>query len=145
VTIDSAALLSELKADPKQLGYRAAGSPATIAALLNTVGLSGETCANTAVSMDEVMIVLDLDEWDALIQSRRDFLIRVSYLASIDLSNAAVMAQLNKIFPSTTKTAQALNTMVTRPCTRAEALFGGGTVVTADDVVSACALNGGIL
>lgn len=144
MTIDHAALLSELKTDAHHLGY-AGRSTEQVAALLNTPGLSGETCPNTAASMADVMIAIDLAEWSALTQPVRDYLIRVSYFPSIDLTNPYVEAKIMGIFPAQGNTAKALAALATRSCSRAEALFGGGTLASVDDVVSAAALNGGNL
>jgi hypothetical protein len=145
VSITPAALLAELQADPKHLGYRAAGSPAAIAALLNTVGLSGETCANTEASIEGIMLAINMPEWRQLPQADRDYLIRVSYLPGVNLADPYVQAQMAAIFPAGGKTLANLNTMVTRPCTRVEALFAPGDKATVDDVVAAIALAGGIL
>ena len=144
MTVNAAALLNELKTDPKQLHY--AGQPtAQLLALLNTPGLSGETCPNAAVDMADVMIVIDLAEWSALTQPIRDYLIRVSYFPTIDLTNPVVQGKIASIFPAQGNTAKGLAALETRPCSRAEALFAPGDAVTANDLTSAAALNGGTL
>ncbi len=144
MSIDPAALLTELQIDPKGLGYRSQTTDG-IVALLNTVGLSHETCANTAATMPEVLMAVDLGEWGKLTQPQRDYLTVVAQLPSVDLTNPAVEAKVGAIFPANGPTQQALNTLKTRPCSRAEALWGPGTTATAADVITAVALNGGVI
>jgi hypothetical protein len=142
--IDAAALLAELKADTKHLGY-AGQQVAPLLALLNTRGLSGETCPNTDAPITEVMLAIDMVEWRALPQADRDYLIRVSYLDGVNLADPYVQRQMAAIFPAGGKTLTNLATLEARPCSRAEALFGGGVQVSVNDLNSAAALNGGTL
>lgn len=142
MTVDAAVLLNELQQDPKGLHY-AGQPPDGMAALLNTVGLSGETCANTKATMANILIAVDLTELRALDQRTWEYLQLVAQQPTVDLTLDPVWGKVAEIFPAGGPSVQALATLKLRACSRAEALFGPGATVTADDVVSAAALAGG--
>jgi hypothetical protein len=144
MTLDPQTLLTELKTDPKQLHY-AGKTDAAIAELLNQIGLSGETCPNTAATIGELLIALDTGEWSALSQPVRDYLTVVAQQPSIDLSNANVVARIAALFPANGPTRTALAGLMTRPCSRTEAVFGPNRIALPLDVTLAKALNGGVL
>jgi len=143
MTLSAAALLSELLTDPKSLHYSGTSVEA-IVNLLNTPGLSNETCPNSAVSMADVLIAVDIGELKALDQRTWEYLQIVAQQPTVDLTNPYVIGKLEQIFPAEGVTVASVNTLRTRPCSRYEALSGAGAVATAVDVTAAIATNGGI-
>ena len=144
MTLSPEALMSELLNDPHHIGYAGQGV-AVLVALLNTSGLSDETCAAEAVGIDDILIAVDPTEWDLLTDTRRQLLVTIaSVVKTFDFSLPVVQARFSQYFPANGATVTALKTLEMRPCSRYEALSGAGAVATAVDVTAAIATNGGI-
>jgi len=145
-----AVLKTELDTDPMTLGYAGTSHPEA-AALLNTVGLSGETIPNASVPIHAVRDVIGsqkdgatfagIAEWEALSQGKRDLIMLIfsNGDTSIDITNTDVVNQILGVFTvgDAPVTRAALIALGTRSATRAEILFGANINVTAADVAEA--------
>lgn len=130
-------LKDELDNDPKMLGYAGKSDP-ECAALLNEIGLSGETIGNTALSARAVRDEIIADEFAAISQGKRDLIILIlgNGDLQLDITNEKLVAQFMSTFTvaAAPDTRAALTALETRPCSRAEALFDANVSVTYLDV-----------
>lgn len=125
--VDLAALRVELQGDPQHLGY--AGGDNEVAAKLNA--------PSTAIAIDrgvidgrEVVSATTPAEFLALSGSQQNlYLALTGASGGVDSANALVRQAFSTIFGSTTATRAALVALLTRPGSRAEKLWGAGTIV----------------
>lgn len=127
------ALATELAAtaenrDPKGVWI----SDRDVAAALNA---KTQTIVRTRVPVQEVLASIDLAEWEALPDARRQFLVLVlSSDKPLDFTAPHFAAAVDACFPRDTATGTALAMVSSKAGSRAEALLGDGAVVTAADV-----------
>lgn len=131
----------ELTTDPMFLGYAGKTDP-EMAELINTMGLSDETIGNTDVLSSEIRNALDLNEYDALPASRREFVWNVLGDPDrvIDITIVELRDQMLDTFPLVgfPNTRAALQELATRTATRAEALFDeAGASISFQDIAEA--------
>lgn len=134
----SAQILTEINTDPKALGYATlrtqSNGPEALAAKMNEVAASAETLTITWLATEEALAVLVGTEVTALAQANRDLLTVVTSQSRIKTGSATMRATLGGIFASGTTSRTNLVALATRSASRAEALWGEGTVVTAQAV-----------
>lgn len=137
------ALKTEIQTDPKALGY-AGKDISTQANLINTVGLSHETVAEHSASGLSLLASLSLPELaanppNALTQWLLSMVAAVTAAQPVDPAVAPFTTLRDALFPAATypTTHAALVALGTRPCARAEALFGAGAVVDSHDITLA--------
>lgn len=138
-------LSTELQNDPQSLGYAAlvtAGSDGGIATLLNTVG-SAQVPANP-VSKDQFLLALApiylvLPTLSTTIQQKWDRILEVIEASLIiEVGSANVQALLDAAVTDSVLTFdQRSQFPATRNGTRAEVLFGPGTIIDPNDVAHA--------
>lgn len=144
MTIVLATLKNELLTDPKGYGYAAVANADTLADMLNLVRATEQVPQSSLKSSDIFQAIVPT-EWSAMVTTLAKFqylqiLVEVgSGTGRIDLSNGNVKAALDLIFPSGSSplTNAALHALYLRNGSRAETLFGVGTVVTGADVSAA--------
>lgn len=141
MAVDTAALLTELNTDPKGLGLAAATDGAA-AALLNVSAASNAiTIATTDAAT--IMACVVLTDYVALSADQRAYFELVIAANTIRLLDPSTGAQtrttttLATLFPANTATGVTLRQILSRNASRAEFLFGAGTVVTQWDVAHA--------
>ncbi len=138
MTINYSQLKTEIQTDPAALGYApfiASGSDNAIADLLNAVGAF--SINRTRIPAVEVVNAIVPTEWTALTADEKN---RISFIVSageVDASAANTRSAFLAAFAGGTTTRANLVALQTRPGSRAEALFGSGTFVSADDVAKA--------
>ena len=134
MSIDYTVLKTEIQTDPLVLGYAGKTDP-EIAALLNEIGLSGETINREAVPAREVSREVVVSEFEALSLAKRQMwtIILTAGIEQFEVSDAKLVAQIANIWAGTT-TLGNLDTLRQRGCSRAEALFGVNTVIGFMDV-----------
>lgn len=145
MAIEPAALLAEIEADPKHLGYKALSDEGMVA-LLNTTGASSETCTPAPYSGLALGALLDFGEINdtTKVSAFGQTLLLKLMDEPIDLANAPVLSNLQKILAACPNSLAALNAAAgPQPCSRAEALFGRGMQITLDELLPAKWLNGG--
>lgn len=135
-----AQLRIELDADPKSLGYAGKTNP-EVAALLNEIGLSGETIGNTSVPVYRVRDEILVNEFAAVSAGKRDLILMIlgNGELELDITNSKLVNQFMNTFTEAIapNTRAALMSLATRDCSRAESLFGANVVVTMFDVAEA--------
>lgn len=140
--IDSTALASEITADPLGLGYAAQiaiGSDTGIAALLNaTTGPGAAQVTLPGMSRDAFLSaclpgVIALAGLNGTIQAKWDRLLGVAQAAD-SITAANIAAVLSMAVTDGVLTSQQAAAIGVRTGSRAEVLFGAGTVVGASDV-----------
>lgn len=139
-TYSMAALMSEITNDPKGLGYASqSGNPDSIAALMNTSpepiasGAQEQINRNYADTRD-LVAGLVLSEVAALSQGNRDYLAIVFSTAQVKTGDSNLRTQLGSIFASGTTSRTNLLAAAQKNASRAEALWGDGFRVTAQQV-----------
>lgn len=134
-------LLAELQADPMTLGYAslvAANNDVALAALLNDK-TKGGTIDKVYITANELQSCVVASEFTALTSTQialwQAILVAASG-AGIPIADIQIRQQLGVVFPNggagTTKAK--INVAQQRAGSRAEALWGDGTVVSAGDV-----------
>lgn len=135
---------TEMDTDPKALGYATrrtqSNGPEQVADRMNEVGASAETLTRTWVATDEALAVLVGSEVTALAVANRELLMVIMSQSRIKTGSAAMRTTLGGIFAASTTSRTNLTNLATRSASRAEALWGEGTVVTATQVSEAMAL-----
>ncbi len=127
------ALRVELETDPKTLGYSGKDTN-ECAALLNQVGLSGETLPNISVAVSDVLLAIDPDEVSS-VHIVKFQLFGMLMSGSVDLSeNSDLEISVKKIFTGCANTLSALDSLRAVSVSRAEKLFGKGITITHTDV-----------
>lgn len=157
--IDRQALAAEIDADPNAYGYAAhvaANRPGDVAALLNEVRAT-ITVRRADIASAEIVQAIDVADYTALganptaaaLSTERRYLGWLALLAAAptvrllndDGSNTPVVANLLAMFPNGSGTRTRLTAIASRFGSRAEQLFGTGSVVSATDVGEALAME----
>jgi hypothetical protein len=140
MTVSTSALASELRTDPKAMGY-AALSDSDTAAKLNQPGASNETLPTPSVESAQALALLTLSDYLALSAGQQTYLSLLAASGSLQLldthGQTQVLVSLLTMFPSTTVSGAAMRSNLARPVSRAEVLFGAGTQVSQWDVAHA--------
>jgi hypothetical protein len=139
-TYSMAALMSEVTNDPKGLGYAGqSGNADSIAVLMNTspepiASGSQEQIYRTRVASQDLMAGIVLTEFTALTQANRDYCGMLFSAGFVNTGDANVRTQLAAIFASGTTSRTNLLAAAQKNASRAEALWGDGFRVTAQQV-----------
>ena len=134
-------LANEINADPTGLGYAAftnAGNDQGVVTLINAVGVSGSFQVPRE-PIPTAMFIANMDptEFAALTNVQ---LLRLQIILSggtVDINGANTRASLLAIFPSNGVTKTNIAALLNRQGSRAEVLWGIGTIVTTDNVSKA--------
>lgn len=147
MAIDYAALKAELEADPKNLGYQAninLGRDLAVADLMNaTTGPGAETVALPTITKGQFLlgiapVGLTLPAKSVEIQAKWDRIISLASSADIvDIGNPTVSLLLQAAVADELITPEQIAAFSTRTGSRAEVLFGVGTVVRHEDIAKA--------
>ncbi len=137
--MDYLALKNEIQNDPKTLGY-AGKSDLAIADIMNTIGLSNEFINRGVIPSYEVINATVPAEWAVLTVPEKQRYQTITGAGQIDSSNANVRAAFQAMFATGTQTRINLTALLTRSCSRAEALGLGN--INHEQI--AIALRGGI-
>lgn len=141
MAIDYVALASEINTDPAALGYAApkqAGNDIAVAVLLNAVGAGVSFQVNREPISSALFIAnMDPTEFAALTQAQLLRLLIILSGDSVDINGANTQTSLLGIFPNPGATKTAIAALLKRQGSRAEVLFGRGTVITGYDVAHA--------
>jgi len=151
MAINYAALKTELQTDPQTYGYAAAlaaGEPETVAALLNKVrnGTDGEaaiTINRTTISPTEVLRVITVGDFRAnLTNMAASWFESVTQYGTLQLRDAQGASTPTRdnfiaLFSNGSATLTRLAALETRNGSRAEQLYGEGTVITPQDIATA--------
>lgn len=143
--IDPAQLAAEIRTDPQALGYAAplaAGQDGVIADLLNAVNPAYVVSLSIIDKGDFLIGMLPaasaLAGQDAATQANWDRMISIACANNtIDVGNAAVQAVLTAAVQQNLLSQAQADAVTKRAGSRAEVLFGAGTVVTHTDVARA--------
>jgi hypothetical protein len=140
MAIDYAALKSEIQADPTILGYApfvTAGSDIGVAGLLNATR-AGISVFRNDLGVREVINAIDATNFASLTQIQvSKLMLLFTSTPTIDATNANTRTIFLGIFSGMTATVNALTALASRTGSRAEQLFGAGTVVGHLDVARA--------
>lgn len=139
MAINYTALKTEIQTDPKVLGYApfvASGSDWQIANLLNTVGASNEKVNQQYVQPRLVVGCIVYTEWATVAVELRQYL-QMVLQDQVDVNNVQVKAAFQAAFAVGSVTRTNITALLNRSASRAEALFGAGTVIAASDVAIA--------
>jgi hypothetical protein len=121
---------------PAYEAERTSGSDQGIADKLNAP--AGLTVPRGIRSASEVMGAITGSEFVALVAGARDYLIALVSAGEVDLSNSVIRANLQAAFPAGTASRAALIALADKATgSRAEQLFGIGTVISASDISQA--------
>jgi hypothetical protein len=135
---------TEIDTDPKGLGYTTlkaqSNGPEAVAAKMNEIGGSSETLTPTWTATTEVLAVLVGTEVLALSQANRDMLAILTSTTQVKTGSATLRAAIAAIFASGTTSRTNLVALTTKSCSRAAALWGEGTYISATDVGNALEL-----
>lgn len=139
-TYSMSALMSELTNDPKALGYAALGQNSdALANLMNTApepiaAGQQEQIYRTRVASQDMVAGLVLTEVAALAQANRDYCTILFGCPYVNTGDANVRTQLGNIFGAATTSRANMLTAAQKQACRAEALWGDGIRVTAQQV-----------
>ena len=139
-TYSMAALMAEITNDPKGLGYASqSGNADSIAVLMNTspepiAAGSQEQIYRTRVESRDLMACIVLSEFAALTQANRDYCAMLFSATQVNTGDANVRTQIAAIFASGTTSRTNLIAAAQKNASRAEALWGDGYRVTAQQV-----------
>lgn len=132
-------LRSEIQTDPAALGY-AGKTPEQQLALLNALpGPAGETVNVTGMTPQAFGQSMVESEWAALTVQQCLYLVMLALTGSINPNNATVKAGVLAIFGAGTVTRANLSAALTRTASRAEFLWGAGTVIGGNDLINVAA------
>jgi hypothetical protein len=142
---ETAALASEINSDPAGLGYAAlktAGNDAGIAALLNALtGAGTGTVFLTAVNVQTLILALkSTADWDLLTTSGNNWnsIQLLTLVQPLDCSQTEIQTLLSHVFSGlSANSITALTAAIKRTGSRAEVLFGAGSVIQNTDVAHA--------
>jgi hypothetical protein len=143
--MDYTALHTEISTDPTALGYAAmlaTGSDAGLAAAMNAIGtarISRNVVTKEIFFVDFGPQMLGIFSNTDLSTAFEPLLKMLYQVGTVDYSNAIVQGGLANMaaVASLNLTSAQVQTITTRPCSRAETLFGGGVVVTNTDIAQA--------
>lgn len=137
-------LATEIDNDPQALGYATllaqTNGPEAVAGRLNEAGASGETLFKSYVAIEDVLAAIVATEFNSLTAAQKtacDMFLRGDRVKSGDANLRTTIAGL---FAGGTTSRANLIALASRAASRAEALWGEGTVVSAQDVGSALEL-----
>lgn len=139
-TYSMSALMSEVNNDPKGLGYAAqAGNADSIAVLMNTspepiAAGSQEQIYRARADSRDLMAGIILSEFTALTQANRDYCVMLFSAPQVNTGDANVRTQLGGIFGGATTSRTNLMAAAQKNASRAEALWGDGFHVSAQQV-----------
>jgi hypothetical protein len=139
-TYSMSALMSEVNNDPKGLGYAAQGGNAdSIAVLMNTspepiAAGSQEQIYRARAESRDLMAGIVLTEFAALTQANRDYCAMLFSAPLVNTGDANVRTQVAAIFGTATASRTNLIAAAQKNASRAEALWGDGYRVTAQQV-----------
>lgn len=137
MTVTNVALKAELESDPKRLGYTGKDSSAQ-AFLLNETGLSGEVVPVTNVTAAQAVHCVLLADWRAISQADRDYISALAAIGALNPNDLTVAANLQTMFANT-QTLANFGALMFRSASRAEALWGAGTIIDSADIARALA------
>lgn len=135
-------LKAELLTDPAAIGYAAllaAGSHNRVADALNLPRV-GQSVQRSVVATWEIVEATVPAEWAALTAAERQRYQTLTALGTINVQGPNVRSQFAAMFGAGTTTRTNLLALQSRQGSRAEALFGEGERVTAEQVALALAL-----
>lgn len=139
-----AALKTEVETDPAALGFAplvAAENWQGCAALLNAPKAGFKLPIGVQPSY-RVVGAVKRSEWDALTAADKNYLTFLIQAGDVDLSASEIRTALGAIFPAGSVSRANLLALVDRSGSRAEELFGAGTIIGYEDVIRA--IRGGI-
>lgn len=139
MAIDLVALRNELETDPNSYGYAgpyAEGDNGTLCVLLNEVraGITVDVPTLTAAQMQAAVVG---SEFGALADVKQRAWQCVLACGEIPVDNSNIRAQVSSIWGAGTTTRSNLVALQTRTGSRAEELFGAGTVINHHHVAEA--------
>lgn len=117
------ALKIELDTDPKGLGY-VDKTNQEVAALLNEIGLSGETILKSSVSSEEMLFALDYDDLVGLLVAQLQILTLYTNNGDLDINNVLVQKTFKALFGAETPSRANLLALAQQSASRAQVLFG---------------------
>lgn len=126
MSINLAALKTELQTDPTSLGYAssmASGTDWALADLLNAVRQTIDIDRGVIPSY-EIINATAVAEWTALSAAEKQRYQTLTGAGQVDSANVNVRASFNQMFAGGTATRTALTALLTRKGSRAEQLFG---------------------
>lgn len=136
--MDPLALKAELQTDPAALGYAphlATGSFSPVVALINAPK-AGVVMYRGVLPAYAVLDVMDEAEYTGLTADKKKLCDLLLSVGQVNTDSATTRARFASIFPAG-PTRTALLALAQRVGSRAEELFGQGTVVSADDIALA--------
>ena len=135
--INYTALKAEIANDPNGLGY-AGKTDQPVADLMNDPAKGG-TITRGAITSQTVIDAVNPNEFAALTALQLQQLQVITSTGNVDVGNTNVQGQLGKLFTAAASpiTRSAIIALASRPASRAEALFGSGTIIQASDVAQA--------
>lgn len=143
-TFTMAALTSEITNDPLGLGYGSVGgqNPQATADLLNTspepiAAGSQEQIFRSRTETHLVVAGIDRAEHAALTQGARDYLSVIFANNYVATGNANLRTQVSQAYPAAGPSRAAMSAAAQKNASRAEALWGDGFLVTAQQVYQA--------
>jgi hypothetical protein len=136
-----AALATEINGDPNQYDYatpKAAGSDSGILALLNGPAKNSPTVWRTSVPVAELLACIVWAEVSAFSAAKAALAQWMFATGAVDASSANVRGFFAGAFSGATQTiANMTATAKVSTPTRAEELWGAGTIISKDDVAKA--------
>lgn len=134
-------ILTEINTDPKSLGYAAlkvqSNGPEAVAAKMNQVGASAETIFKGYTPTEDLLPAILLTEYATLTQANRDYLSVLFAPRQVKTGDATLRTQIGAVFGAGTTSRTNLTNAASRSATRAEALWGEGTVISDQQVALA--------
>ena len=150
MAINLTALAAELNSDPIHYGYAAlivSGDDTGLAALLNKARDGSDTfpaisVRKTDISADDLVEAIDIADMATITIGAQTWLQMLAAVPVVQLLDAAgantrILSNLRAIFAAGTGTRSRINTLANRVGSRAEQLFGSGTVVADLDIAHA--------
>lgn len=134
-------ILTEINTDPMSLGYAALGAqsngPEALAAKLNQPGASGQTVFKGYTATEDLIPAVILSEYVALSQANRDYLSMLFAPRQVKTGDSVLRTQIGSVFGVGTTSRTNLVAAAQRSASRAEALWGEGTLITELQVAAA--------
>lgn len=138
MAIDYNALKTEIQTDPLTFGYLTAGTGGNdeaIAVLLNTVRV-GAKVNQGLIAPALVVGCIVYTEWATVAAELRQY-IQMTLQDAVDVNNTNVKAAYQAAFGAGTTTRANFVKLLQRDASRAESLWGAGTIIMAADVAKA--------
>jgi hypothetical protein len=136
MTINTAQLRSEIQTDPIALGYAAPVAAKNWQGVADILNNPNQGAINVShVNSQALQSAVNPAEYLALSQGQRDLWAAILAQGSVSVNDAGIKAQALAVFTAAaTSTRAAFTQLLTKPASRAEALFGLGTVIGYYDV-----------